>query len=83
MDIFDDELADADAGDRQKHARGIQQFTAEDDAENDRYRVQVQGFTDECRINEIVIDLREDEVEQHGLYSCPGVLGGREQGSKG
>ena len=83
IDVFDDDLYDDDAGDGKEHAGGAENFTTEDDAQHDGNRMQVEGFADEGRIDDVMIDLGEDDVEQHRLQCQPGGLGGSQDGTEG
>ena len=83
VDVLDDDLADNDDRHSQEHACGVQKLAAENDAEDDGNRVQIQGFADECRIDEVMIDLREDNVEGQRLQGEPGCLCCGQDRSKG
>lgn len=67
VNVFNDQFADDDEGNRQEHARGSEQFSPQDDTENNGNGMEVQGFSNQGRIDEVVIDLREQQVKASGL----------------
>lgn len=72
VDVFDDQLADYDERHGQKHSGSAEQLSAEDDAENDRDRMQIQRLADQCGINQIMVDLSQHEIEASGLQGDKG-----------
>ena len=83
VDVLDDEFDDDDDGNGEEHACRVQEFSAKDDAENDGNGVKVQGFSDERRVDKIVVDLRENQVEPQGLQGHDGRLRGSQQRAEG
>ena len=82
VDILDDELADDDERHREEHARGAEHLAAEDDAEDDGDRMQIERLADERRIDGIVVDLRQDEIKTCRLDGNPRVHRRRQQDTK-
>ena len=58
-------------GDRKEHAGSIQQAAAEKDAEKDSNGVEMQRAADEHRIDQIVIQLCDENIETHRLNRNP------------
>ena len=83
VDVFDDQLADYDERHGQKHPGSAEQFSAEDDAENDRDRMQIQRLADQCGINQIMVDLSQHEIEASGLQGDKRIFRSRQQRAEG
>ena len=83
IDVADDELAGDDHGDGKEHAGGAEQFATDDDAEYDGHRVEIQRVADERRIDEIMVRLREYQVENDRLGGYEDIDCGRQDDSEG
>ena len=74
IDVFDDEFDDDDDGNGEEHACSIEDFAAQNDAKDDGNGMEMQGFSDERRIDEIMVDLCEYDIESQGLQCHDGRL---------
>ena len=63
IDVHDDDLDDDDEGNGEEHAR-----RAEDDAEDNGDGVEVEALADECRVDDVVVDLCKRNVEERRLH---------------
>jgi len=75
IDVFNDQFDNDNDGNREKHAGGIQDFSSQDNAENDGNGMKMQGFSDERRINEIMVDLCEHNIKSQSFQCHDGGLG--------
>ena len=83
VDILNDKLADDDEWYGEEHAGRAEQLTAEHDAEDDGHGMQVERLADERRIDDVVVELRQDQVEAGRLDGNPGIDRRRQQDTEG
>jgi len=82
IDVADDEFAGDDHGDGEEHAGSTEQLATDDDAEYDGHRVEIQGVADERRIDEIMVRLREYQIENDRLGGYEDIDCGRQDDSE-
>lgn len=67
IDIVDDDADDDDEGDGEEHTGAAQELPAQNDAEDDGDGMEMDGFPNDGRIDDVVIDLCQDDVEGERL----------------
>lgn len=79
IDVLNHMLDDYHKGHRQEHTGCLQKLPAQNNAQNNGYRMQVQGFAHNGGINKVVVNLRHNQVENGGLDSQSRSADGRHE----
>ena len=63
IDFFNDNFADCNTGNCQKHAGHPKKLPAKDYAQDNCHRVKIHGPANQGRVDYVMVDLRQDQIE--------------------
>ena len=79
IDVLNYQLTYNDEWYGEEHSRGTEQLTAKDDPEDDGNWMEVQRLANQRRVDEVMVDLCQNEVEAGCLQCDKGIFGSGQQ----